>query len=293
MTWCKFDDRYPTNRKIRPLSDAAFRLDVSGICWASENTTDGHIPPDDLDTVSDVKRPTIAAAELVRRGRWHAAGHTCTTCQPIEAGWIIHDYLSYNPTAAKVQHERDAKAERQRRWLESKKGATRDGSGDGSKGASDGTSVDASRDGGEAPVDNSATGTTRDNGQVTVTKPRPGRKDEPRANPQVTGTPDTPRDASITHAPSPSPSPTTGGARDAPRPPRRCPRHLDNPDPPPCGPCAEARKTADAWRPPRPVTPADRPAAEALAGVPEFDPNGTNAAGRAALRAAMSTRETA
>lgn len=31
-------------------------------------------------------------------------------------------------------------------------------------------------------------------------------------------------------------------------PPPRCPSHLDNPDPPPCGACAEARKTLARWK---------------------------------------------
>lgn len=31
-------------------------------------------------------------------------------------------------------------------------------------------------------------------------------------------------------------------------PPPRCEKHLDNPDPPPCGPCAEARKTLARWQ---------------------------------------------
>jgi hypothetical protein len=46
MPWAKFDDRYPWHRKVRPLSDAAFRLDVSAICWCAENLTDGVILPE-------------------------------------------------------------------------------------------------------------------------------------------------------------------------------------------------------------------------------------------------------
>lgn len=30
-------------------------------------------------------------------------------------------------------------------------------------------------------------------------------------------------------------------------PPRRCPKHIEDPDPPPCGACKEARLKADAW----------------------------------------------
>jgi len=72
---------------------------------------------------------------------------------------------------------------------------------------------------------------------------------------------------------------------------RRCPRHASLPPGvpvPDCGACADARRAADAT--PRP---ADRPVAEVLSGVPEFDPNGTNAAGRAAARAALNRQEAA
>src|SRR5882724_7800901 len=39
----------------------------------------------------------------------------------------------------------------------------------------------------------------------------------------------------------------TGPMPLSPEPPPRCPTHLDNPDPPPCGACAEARKTHALW----------------------------------------------
>jgi len=42
-----------------------------------------------------------------------------------------------------------------------------------------------------------------------------------------------------------------GGSADAQaRPPRTCPKHRNDPNPPNCGPCADARKAADKWQPP-------------------------------------------
>lgn len=118
MGWAKFDDRFPSNRKVRPLSDAGFRLDVSAICWCSEQLTDGRIARDELAQVSDVRQPGKAATELVRRGRWHLAGQGCGTdaCPTGEGddGWQIHDYLVYNPTKATVLARRDADNRRKR-----------------------------------------------------------------------------------------------------------------------------------------------------------------------------------
>lgn len=108
LMWAKFDDRYPWNRKVRPLSDAAFRLDVSAVCWSSEYLTDGVISPDDLPQVSDVKRPQLAAAELVRRGRWHASGHDCPDCPDVPpGGHVVHHFLDYNPPREKVEADRE------------------------------------------------------------------------------------------------------------------------------------------------------------------------------------------
>jgi hypothetical protein len=108
MPWAKFDDRYPWHRKVRPLSDAAFRLDVSAICWCAENLTDGVILPEHLPLLSDVKRPAKAAAELVRQQRWHDEAAGCEVCPDVPAGgWVIHDYLGYNPTREKVEEDRE------------------------------------------------------------------------------------------------------------------------------------------------------------------------------------------
>jgi len=152
MPWVRFEDRYPANRKVRPLSDAAFRLDVSGICWSAEQLTNGHL--DDLDGIIGIKRPEKAAAELVARGRWHTPGHGCPSpkCRPIESGWLIHDYLDFNPDKDKVITEREAKAKRQARWRDrvgrgsDGKFTSRDASRDTSLDASQDASQDASRD---------------------------------------------------------------------------------------------------------------------------------------------------
>lgn len=148
MPWARFEDRYPSNRKVRPLSHAAFRLDVTAVCWSSEQLTDGHIA--DLKDLIGVKRPEAAARELVERGRWHVPGHTCPSekCRPITVGWLIHDYLVFNPAREQVLVEREAKAKRQARWRAK---ASRDDQGkflsvDASQDASRDGSQDASRD---------------------------------------------------------------------------------------------------------------------------------------------------
>ncbi|WP_019548436.1 hypothetical protein [Streptomyces sulphureus] len=113
MPWARFDDRFPSHRKVRLLSDAAFRLYVSAICWSAENLTDGVITTRELRLVSDVKSARKRAEELVESGLWEVVPET---------GWRIHDYHEYQPTTAQVQADRKAKTARQQRWREKKKG---------------------------------------------------------------------------------------------------------------------------------------------------------------------------
>lgn len=132
MPWVRVDDQFPHHRKVRHLSDQAFRLFVSGLCWCNDNLTDGVIPERDLRFVSDVRAPKRYASELVSVGLWERT----------DSGWCVHDYLEYQPSAEKIREGRDAKRARQERWLERKRDQSRS-QGDASRDASDDVSEDA------------------------------------------------------------------------------------------------------------------------------------------------------
>ncbi|MFE5871611.1 hypothetical protein ACFQ6V_23605 [Streptomyces roseifaciens] len=112
MPWVRFDDRFPSNRKVRLLSDSAFRLYVSAICWSAENLTDGVVKTKELRLVADVKNASKRAQELVDSGLWVPVPGT---------GWRIHDYHEYQPTAEQVCADREAKTARQKRWRDKKR----------------------------------------------------------------------------------------------------------------------------------------------------------------------------
>jgi hypothetical protein len=111
MPWVRLDDRFPSHRKVALLSDRAFRLYVSALCWSSENLTEGRILEKELPLIARVRGPKTVAAELEAAGLWDR----------VEAGWAIHDYLEYNPDRAKVKAEREANAARQQAWRDRKK----------------------------------------------------------------------------------------------------------------------------------------------------------------------------
>lgn len=116
MSWARFDDMFPWSRKVRRLSDAAFRLHVTGIVGCARDLTDGVVTQDDIDEFPPMRGLDKRLAELVERGQWHEKGHRCGKCkQPPAGAWMIHDYLDYNPSKADVEAERAAARERQRR----------------------------------------------------------------------------------------------------------------------------------------------------------------------------------
>lgn len=97
MTWVRIDDTFPDHPKIVGLTDAAFRAHVSGLCYAGRYLTDGHIPTSALRQIGTRK----AAQELEARNLWTKTDH----------GWVINDFLDYNPSKADVEAERNRKRE--------------------------------------------------------------------------------------------------------------------------------------------------------------------------------------
>ncbi|GGP55648.1 hypothetical protein [Streptomyces abikoensis] len=146
MPWVRLDDRFASHRKVRMLSDRAFRLYVSGLCYASDNLTDGRIPAAELRIVADIRAGKAAAKELVERGLWENTD---------DGDFRIHDYLDYNFSADQVRAERQSKTARQAKWRANKKNRESDPE-DTPAGAdvdaSTPTSTDASRDGAVAPA---------------------------------------------------------------------------------------------------------------------------------------------
>jgi len=119
--WLKVDDQFPENDKVWNLSDAAFRLYVSGNCYAAKKLTDGHIPASRIAAlVPNLRKPKDVVAELVIARLWHETSKTCSRClivreekrvvaPPPRGGYMIHDYLGYNPPRWRVVAEREAK----------------------------------------------------------------------------------------------------------------------------------------------------------------------------------------
>lgn len=116
MTWLKKDDRFPEHRKVRRLSDGAYRLHDTALCACARDETDGLLTESDLDDLQHSGRLRKYAPELVKAGLW----------EPVEGGWMMHDYLDYNPSHAHLEVERERSRERQRRARERRWGTNPD-----------------------------------------------------------------------------------------------------------------------------------------------------------------------
>lgn len=107
MSRSTFAVGFTNHRKIRKLSDAAFRMWVTAIDHAKEDGTDGVIKPDDLDTFQRCpvgKARAAAIQELVTNGLWHEC----------EDGWLIHDFLDWQSSAEEEAARRARDRERMR-----------------------------------------------------------------------------------------------------------------------------------------------------------------------------------
>ncbi|MCX4778124.1 hypothetical protein [Streptomyces sp. NBC_01264] len=111
MPWVRLDDRFPSHRKVALLSDRAFRLHVTALCWSSENLTEGLIRDKELPVVARIRGLKTVAKELEDAKLWDRT----------EDGWVIHDYLVYQFSREQVLAEREGNAARQKAWRERKK----------------------------------------------------------------------------------------------------------------------------------------------------------------------------
>ena len=114
MTWVKIDDGFPDHPKVFGLSDAAFRVHISALCYAGKYLTDGFIPMALASRFSNGKMKVIV--ELTDAGLWDT--------EIENNGFRIHDYLVHQSSKEQVESEKKANRERVKRYQERKTGET-------------------------------------------------------------------------------------------------------------------------------------------------------------------------
>lgn len=113
MPWFKVDDTLAFHAKTVAAGNAAMGLWVRAGAWSMQTLSDGFIPTQiarQLGTPSEIRR--LVCVEL-----WVAK----------DDGYEFHEWGQRQPSRAKVQSDREANAERLRRWREqNKKGSETD-----------------------------------------------------------------------------------------------------------------------------------------------------------------------
>lgn len=129
MTWAKFDDRTPGNRKIARLSDAAFRLWFNLICYSNEHRLGGVLTYRDMRMqISLWDDGPALVEELLSVPPGYAVGNL----ERVEGGFRIHDYGQYQPSPDELEAQRQriaaARSAAGRRGAASRWGAREDAS---------------------------------------------------------------------------------------------------------------------------------------------------------------------
>jgi hypothetical protein len=226
MPWFYVDDAFADSKPVMRL-DTAIRNEAVGLwvrcgAWSAKEETDGRVPLDVVRSFNGTPRVIRALHEQAQLWVENSPESWRDSREILFGNWS-----KWQKTRDELIAKRQEAAERQRRSRDNRK----------SKGRNAITSDDPSM----SRVTDGVTERVTDEPVSRVTN---GERHAP-----VTRDP---------HARARRPDPTRplvetlGGEGhvtngQAEEPPRRCPKHEDADDPPPCGACAEARRANDRW----------------------------------------------
>jgi hypothetical protein len=98
MAWVRLDDQFHSHPKAFRAGLAALGLHAVAMSYCGAYLTDGHVDPEWRD-----HRFGMDVQDLVDRlcdvGMWHRNGN----------GYVIHDFLDYNPSAKETKARRKAR----------------------------------------------------------------------------------------------------------------------------------------------------------------------------------------
>lgn len=101
MPWVRLDEHFADHPKIVRAGPLAMALHVAALCYCNRFLTDGFVPASKVRTLLDLTegQKNGALDALVNVELWDAA----------PGGYVIHDYLDYQPSKQRVKQERDNK----------------------------------------------------------------------------------------------------------------------------------------------------------------------------------------
>lgn len=112
MPWFRIDDGWHGHPKVLMAGNAAAGLWVRCGAYSAQHLTEGFVPVE-IATAYGTRKEIERLSAV---GLW----------SPVQGGYLIPDFLDYNPTAESVKAKRRSDAERQRRARESAAASRRD-----------------------------------------------------------------------------------------------------------------------------------------------------------------------
>ena len=119
MSWVKLDDQYPDHPKIVEVGPLGMALHTAATCYCARYLTDGFVP-----TAMITRLINLDGISVESNGVSNSVSHKKITDQLtlvglfeiVPGGFIVHDYLKYNPHGDHVKAEREANTKRQAEW---------------------------------------------------------------------------------------------------------------------------------------------------------------------------------
>lgn len=122
MPWAKLDDQLPTHPKMAEAGTLAQLLYLNSLAYSSRYLTDGFIP---IAVVRQLVtwdfEPAPDNYTLAQRLVDAKAGREFGLWEVVDGGYLIHDYLEYNPSREQVLAEREKAKKRVTEAREAKK----------------------------------------------------------------------------------------------------------------------------------------------------------------------------
>lgn len=130
MTWVKIDDGITEHPKIIAVGPIGFWVNAQAICYCARNLTDGFIPASvaRMFGLNGTEHIGIDEARVKRKGKviatsgrdaheidWPEVMVDAGLWEETEGGYLVHDYLAYNPSKERVLKERAFWRQRQGR----------------------------------------------------------------------------------------------------------------------------------------------------------------------------------
>jgi hypothetical protein len=102
MPWVRIDDDFPQHPKVVQVGPIGMALQIAALCYSNHYLTDGFIPQQVVEHLligcsTDVTADTVE--KLVQVGMWEVGNK----------GYMIHDFLEYQPSKAQILSDREQK----------------------------------------------------------------------------------------------------------------------------------------------------------------------------------------